>query len=760
LRQSMIGNHDLLVGTLGMACSILGVAAAGTWTPPIGIADPAGRDQRAASSTAGAAVYYVSTQGNDGNNGLSSGSAWRTIGKVNSIGFGAGDQILFEGGAAFSGSLAFDSSDTGTATNPIIVSSYGAGRAEISAGGQTGLSALNSAGIEVKRLRFTGDGTYPVGQVGIFFYTTLTSGQRLQHVRIDECEVSGFQTGIKVAADKNSNAGFEDVAITRCSSHGNQNVGIAMSGWVGSEHSRAHRNLYIADCVTYDNPGGVNNTGSGITVADCENGIVEYCESYGNGYANTGVNTGGPCGIWLYRATNIVIQHCISHNNRTGANTFDGGGFDFDGGSNRCVLQHNYSYENAGPGYLVCQFDGAPAYADNTIRYNVSENDCIHRNSTGAISFAGFGPFAVSGTKVYNNVVYVSLAKVTSGTPRCVRYETGAMSNNVLFNNVFIAADGLDLVYIPGQTGQFTFNDNLYWSVGGTPRYRWGGTTYTSLAAWRAATGQERAGGVDVGVEGNPLVAAPGNGEKALTPRTLASLLTAYRPQTGSPAIDAGRFLSPIASITGGGSSFVVGDSTFFQAQRSTPNAPGDLIQLWGTAQKARVVSVDHAARTLQVDTPVTWTQNQGVAMAYLGAAPDIGAWEYGATVGGAGFVPLAPCRVLDTRVSSGAQAAAPIIDPGARRVFTVAGECGVPAGAVAVSANLTVVGASAAGDLRVTGGHLATTITSGLSIPLGRARANNAIVQLSTAGDGTIAATNASAGSVHFILDVNGYFL
>jgi hypothetical protein len=122
-------------------------------------------------------------------------------------------------------------------------------------------------------------------------------------------------------------------------------------------------------------------------------------------------------------------------------------------------------------------------------------------------------------------------------------------------------------------------------------------------------------------------------------------------------------------------------------------------------------------------------------------------------------FVSVPPCRVLDTRISSGAGAAAPILAAHERRVFTIAGACGVPAVAQAVSANLTVVNAQALGDLRVVGGHIVTTNTSALSIPLARARANNAIVQLSTSSDGTIAVTNDSSGEAHFILDVNGYF-
>jgi len=37
--------------------------------------------------------------------------------------------------------------------------------------------------------------------------------------------------------------------------------------------------------------------------------------------------------------------------------------------------------------------------------------------------------------------------------------------------------------------------------------------------------------------------------------------------------------------------------------------------------------------------------------------------------------------------------------------------------------------------------------------------RANNAVVLLATDGTGTIKVKNGSAGVVHFVLDVNGYF-
>jgi hypothetical protein len=120
----------------------------------------------------------------------------------------------------------------------------------------------------------------------------------------------------------------------------------------------------------------------------------------------------------------------------------------------------------------------------------------------------------------------------------------------------------------------------------------------------------------------------------------------------------------------------------------------------------------------------------------------------------------IEPCRAFDTRSESGGDTAAPALGAHERRVLHLAGRCGVPAEAAAISANITVVGATAQGDLRIVGGHLPDTVTSALAIPVARARANNAIIQLSADGDSTIAVTNDSSGTVHVIVDINGYFV
>ena len=79
-----------------------------------------------------AATYYVSPQGNDAWSGTSQSQPWRTIERVNQQNLNPGDQVLFQAKQTFSGSLYLAPEDTGTLASPVVIGSYGDGRALIS----------------------------------------------------------------------------------------------------------------------------------------------------------------------------------------------------------------------------------------------------------------------------------------------------------------------------------------------------------------------------------------------------------------------------------------------------------------------------------------------------------------------------------------------------------------------------------------------------------------------------------------------------
>ena len=119
-------------------------------------------------------------------------------------------------------------------------------------------------------------------------------------------------------------------------------------------------------------------------------------------------------------------------------------------------------------------------------------------------------------------------------------------------------------------------------------------------------------------------------------------------------------------------------------------------------------------------------------------------------------YFTLSPCRVVDTRNAMG-PFGGPALAPGADRSFTVAGQCGVPTNAKAVSINLTVTAPTAAGDLELYPAGTPVVVSDINYLP-GQTRANNAIVKLSNSGALAVRCAQAS-GTAHFLLDVNGYY-
>ncbi len=80
---------------------------------------------------------------------------------------------------------------------------------------------------------------------------------------------------------------------------------------------------------------------------------------------------------------------------------------------------------------------------------------------------------------------------------------------------------------------------NVYWDIGSAFQFLWNGHIYSSLASWRAATGQERLNSADTGFQLDPgLVAAGQGGTIGDTDRFFT--LAAYQLTPASPLRDQG----------------------------------------------------------------------------------------------------------------------------------------------------------------------------------------------------------------------------
>ena len=433
----------------------------------------------------GYSTFYVSPEGNDSNSGTSPGSAWQSINKVNSIEFEPGHHILFEGGRTFNGTIVLDSNDHGITGNEVFIGSFGTGRAIINAQNGSGLIIYDCNNVRVKNLNFIGSGR-DEGNTGNGITFSYCSD-----IIIDSVEVSGFQhSGLKI-----NNMG-ENFTIKNIHSYDNGYAGIYVSGIVKTSIS----DIYIGNCSANNNPGDPtvlnNHSGNGIFVYNASNVIIEYCEAFNNG-SDMPWNGNGPGGIWVAETDSALIQHCISHDNKTSSNQ-DGLGFDLDGGTTNSTIQYCLSYNNEGAGYGIFQYSGASDWRNNTIRYCVSENDG-NVTATGSIYFWNGTNRSdyFQGFEFYNNVVY----NVNGPALSFLDHKNSGFNFR---NNIFISQSNSVHNGINGEN----FQGNCWYSLNG--QFQVGSIGY-DFEQWAQSNSQEMLNGEIVGMYADPLLINPGN---------------------------------------------------------------------------------------------------------------------------------------------------------------------------------------------------------------------------------------------------------
>ena len=96
------------------------------------------------------------------------------------------------------------------------------------------------------------------------------------------------------------------------------------------------------------------------------------------------------------------------------------------------------------------------------------------------------------------------LVAYCSSGPLSVKFSNFLLSNNAFVANGSGALISLQLGSYPG----LNFSGNAYWSVPRQEEFMWDGDVYTSLGAFRNATGQERDfDGTPTGTDADPFLA-------------------------------------------------------------------------------------------------------------------------------------------------------------------------------------------------------------------------------------------------------------
>jgi hypothetical protein len=341
-------------------------------------------------------TFYVDgIGGSDSNSGLSGENAWRSLEKVNSHLFSAGDRILFKRGSHFQGRLKPQGS--GSEGQPIIIDAYGTGeKPVIAADGQFHEALLleNQEYWEISNLELTNLGpTREEFRYGVrlraWDYGTV------RHIHLKGLFVHDVN-GSLVKKDSGEGHGitwenggdqirsrFDGLLIEDCHLLRTDRNGIC--GFTPYPYGTdwfPNLNVVVRNNKLED------IGGDGIKPWGCDGALIEgnvidkgrqRCQDYA-------------AGIWPWACDNTLIQF----NEVSGMKgQKDGQAFDSDGFCKNTTFQYNYSHDNDGGFMLICGRENF----NTVIRYNISQND-----RTRLFHFYDL----INDTWIYNNVFFVN----------------------------------------------------------------------------------------------------------------------------------------------------------------------------------------------------------------------------------------------------------------------------------------------------------------------------------------------------------------
>jgi len=273
-----------------------------------------------------------------------------------------------------------------------------------------------------------------------------------------------------------------------------------------------------------------------------------------------------------------------------------------------CIIRHNISIWNQNYGFTIYG-NKAPGYFTTN---NHVYNNTLAWNGLGQVKYTNYIPNPnlgwTNGQAVEGGKSVLSLNYVT---------------NCVFVNNIF-AYNARD----PGSYGSQT---NCMEYGGGGPQYNFWGANWTNSSNGDPKFVNAVATNSLLPLDRNT---PPGGITVMGNPWDSVSLNLHLR--NGSPCIDAGQFLTAAVGAGTSSTSMTVADAAFFfaGAQAAQRVLPGDTIQLKGQTATSTITAINYIPSTnynlgvLTLNSPLTWTNGQGVALAYNGLAPDMGAFE------------------------------------------------------------------------------------------------------------------------------------
>src|SRR5215470_12258561 len=306
---------------------------------------------------ANATTYYVSCSGNDANNGTSTSTPWATLGRASSQTYVPGDQLQLENGCVWVGT--FQPVASGSAGNPITLSSYGSGGLpRVVGNGGPAIYLLNVSYWTIENVDLSQKGqtpqvldsgnqhgkdsdqhsdTYMWAVVEIRAFSSSASctatctvnNITVQNTVIHDGQWIGLlaEGGYYNSGDKGTGY-INNLLIQNNEIRGNQAAGVQTQATFLGQTNFNDSNMQFLNNYVHD------NAGDGIVFSQT-NGAL----SQGNRTSYNGRVRNARVGNWTWNAQNVNIQFNESDHNMTPLSDLnntqarDGGGYDMDLGT-------------------------------------------------------------------------------------------------------------------------------------------------------------------------------------------------------------------------------------------------------------------------------------------------------------------------------------------------------------------------------------------------------------------------------------------
>ncbi len=390
-------------------------------------------------SAAGTVYYIDGTSGSDSASGLSERSAWKTVENLRSIKLNAGDKVLFKRGEIYTVDC-LTLTCSGKGKTDIVISSYGEGEKPILTTSEKTevLRLVDCSYVTVSDLEIT---AHNGGGIWINTKNAESDGivlnnltiHDIQNYKVTSRDSQASPTAARACVmvkslsfPSSSLYRVNNLLVTNCEMYDCGN-GLLLWGafapdsnspWDENEKDDPtliyNQNAFVENCYFHD------MDAEGMIIGQTENALVTDCRfincCQGEAKTEDGKSQYCTAPVWYWGGLNSTVQNCEVSGSK---NFGDGMACDFDSWTDNCTYQYIYSHDNT---RFVCLCPYGTGQHNNTIRYCLSVNDNVGRNSLG-------GSGGEYGLKFYNNTLVNS-----SGFSMNQTYD-GFFANNIITGN-------------------------------------------------------------------------------------------------------------------------------------------------------------------------------------------------------------------------------------------------------------------------------------------------------------------------------------